>query len=184
MFPSSKHPLILVTLVLAVSAAIFLNKKLFFGEKKIMADIERILVISTPTKNFQKVIHYGISLAKKYGADLYILHSLHDPFGMWDWDLLIPYERSMQEDYQKLQQKAKEDIDNIITAEKAQGLLVREFISKKDISDEILRIVEEKKIDLVVMLSHERRRLEHHLFDLDVEQVILKMPCSILLVKP
>ncbi len=148
-----------------------------------MAEFNHILVVSRSTKHCQKAIYYGISLAKKYGAELSIYHSLHDPLGMWEWDLLIPYERTMREEYKKAQQKAKEEIDKIIIAEKAQCMPVKEFIRKGDLSDEILRIVEEEKIDLIVMLAHERRRLEHHLFDLDIEQIILKMPCSILLVK-
>ena len=148
-----------------------------------MDDIKRILVVSRPPRNFRKIIHYGISLSKKYGAKLYILHSFYDPFHMWDWDSVLPYKRPMQERYKKLQHKAKQDIDKILNLERAQGLAVKEFMSKSGHSEELIRIVKKENIDLVLMLSHERGRLEHHLFDLDKEQIILNMPCSILLVK-
>lgn len=148
-----------------------------------MDDIKRILVVSTPPKSFRKIIHYGISLSKKYEAKLYILHSFYDPFHMKDWDSILAYKSYMRVDYKKRQQKAKEDIDKILNLEKKQGLEIEEFMSKSNHSDEIFEIVRDENIDLIVMLSHERRRLEHHIFDLDKEQLILNMPCSILLVK-
>jgi len=148
-----------------------------------MDDIKRILLVSTPPRNFRKIVNYGISLSKKYGAKLYILHSFYDPFHERDWDSILAYKSSMREEYKKRQMKAKKDSDNILASEKAQGLEVKEFMSKSGHSDEIIRIVEEEKIDLVLMLSHERTRLEHHFFDLDKEKIILNMPCSILLVK-
>ena len=39
-----------------------------------MEDVKRILVMSRSTKDCKKAVHYGISLAKTYGAQLSILH--------------------------------------------------------------------------------------------------------------
>jgi nucleotide-binding universal stress UspA family protein len=38
----------------------------------------------------KKAVHYGISLAKKYGAALTIVHVIHDPFGIEGWNLPMP----------------------------------------------------------------------------------------------
>jgi universal stress protein A len=148
-----------------------------------MDTIKRILVISRSTKYCRKAVHYGVSLSRKYGAELYIIHVIHDPFGLEGWNLPIPYLRSLQEEYKKMQQDIKRELEKIITSEKAQGILIKEFIREGDPVDEILRVVEDEKIDLMIMLAHEEGRLEHFLFGRDNEKMIRKMPCSILLVK-
>jgi nucleotide-binding universal stress UspA family protein len=44
-------------------------------------------------------------------------------------------------------------------------------------------MVEDEKIDLIVMLAYEEGRLEHLFLGRDNDKLIRKMPCSILLVK-
>jgi nucleotide-binding universal stress UspA family protein len=44
-----------------------------------MEDIKRILVVSRSTKDCRKAVHYGVSLSRKYGAELYVMHVVHDP---------------------------------------------------------------------------------------------------------
>ena len=50
-------------------------------------------------------------------------------------------------------------------------------------ADEIVKVVEEEKIDLMVLLAHQEGRLEHMLFDQDNAEIIRRMPCTMLLVK-
>jgi nucleotide-binding universal stress UspA family protein len=57
------------------------------------------------------------------------------------------------------------------------------ILKEGDPTKEVLRLVKEKKIDLLVMLAHEEGHLEHFLFGKSNSELILKMPCSILLVK-
>ena len=44
-------------------------------------------------------------------------------------------------------------------------------------------MVTDENIDLIIMLAHEQGRLEHFLFGRSNEEIIRKMPCSILMVK-
>lgn len=148
-----------------------------------MDDVKRILVVSRSTKYCRKAIHYGVSLSRKYGAELYVIHVIHDPFGLEGWNLPIPYMRSLQEEYRKMQQDIKKELDKIIASERAQGIPIKEFIKGGHPVHEILRVVEDEKIDLMIMLAHEEGRLEHLLFGRDNERIIRKMPCSILLVR-
>jgi nucleotide-binding universal stress UspA family protein len=144
-----------------------------------MDDIKRILVVSRSTKHCRKAVHYGISLAKKYNSKLYVLHVIHDPFGVDGWNLPIP---SLKQEYEKLVEKAREGIDRIIKSERADGLEITEWIRDGKPADEIIAAVKEDKIDLVIMSAHEEGRLEHYLFGRTVEELTRKMPCSILLV--
>lgn len=145
-----------------------------------MEDVKRILVVSRSTKNCSKAVHYGVSLARKYGAELHVVHVIHDPFSLEGWNLPIP---SLNEEYERLKEGAKEDMDRIIKKEKAEGLVVKESIREGKPVDEIMKFVEEENIDLLIMLAHKEGRLEHFLFGRTNEEIVRRIPCAIMLVK-
>jgi len=145
-----------------------------------MEDVKRILVVSRSTKNCRKAVHYGVSLARKYGAELYVVHVIHDPFSLEGWNLPIP---SLHEEYERLKEGAKEDMDRIIKKEKAEGLVIKESIREGKPVDEIMKVVEEENIDLLIMLAHKEGRLEHFLFGRTNEEIVRRIPCAIMLVK-
>jgi universal stress protein A len=151
--------------------------------EEIMDEVNRILVISRSTQYCRKAVHYGVSLAQQYGAELFVLHVMHDPFSLEGWNLPIPYMRSLQEEYQKARQDTKKELDNIIASEKNRGMPIKEFIKEGKPVDEIVSIVEAEKIDLMILLAHDEGRLEHLLFGRDNEKLLREMPCSILFVK-
>jgi nucleotide-binding universal stress UspA family protein len=148
--------------------------------RQTMEDINRILVVSRDTKYCREAVHQGISLARKYGAKISIIHVVHNPFGLEGWNLPTV---ALDEEYLKIIKEAKEDLDRIITLEKAKGLSINELIRGGEPTEEILKAVKEENIDLLIMLAHEEGRLEHFLFGRSNEELIRKMPCSILLVK-
>ncbi len=145
-----------------------------------MEDINRILVVSRDTKYCREAVHYGISLARKYKSEISIIHVVHDPFGLEGWNLPI---MSLQEEYKRILKEAREDIERIIKEEKAKGLPIHNIIKEGHPTHEILKFVKEEKIDLLIMLAHEESRIEHFLFGRSNEELIRKLPCSMLLVK-
>jgi universal stress protein A len=145
-----------------------------------MEDIKRILVVSRDTKDCKKAVHYGVSLAQKYGAELYVIHVIHNPFKLEGWNLPIP---SLEEEYKKLLLETKEELTAMINSEKKKGMKVKQLVKKGDPTNEIFQVVKDENIDLIVMLAHEEGRLEHFLFGRSNDEIIRKMPCSILMVK-
>jgi nucleotide-binding universal stress UspA family protein len=146
-----------------------------------MKKIERILVVSRSTLHCRIAVHQGITLARAYGAKLYVVHVVHDPFNMEGWNLPVP---TFHDEYKKLIARYKKELHEIIEKEKGKGdLEVIEWIRDGDPVDEVIKIVESEHIDLIIMLSHEEGRLEHFLFGRSNEKILRKMPCSILFVK-
>ncbi len=145
-----------------------------------MKDVNRILVVSRSTKDCQKAVHYGVSFAQKFGAELFVVHVMHNPFSLEGWNLAVP---SLQEEYERLQQTFRADIDRIIEAEKTKGLAVKAVMKEGNPSDEIIKMVRDENIDLLVMSAHEEGHIEHFLFGRENEELIRRMPCSIVLVK-
>jgi universal stress protein A len=149
-----------------------------------MDEIKRILVLTRTTKYCQKAVHFGISLAKKHGAELYVIHAIHNPFGLEGWNVPIISHTVLAEEYERIQQDAKKDLDNMINAEKANGMSIEVIVSTgEDVNKEVFKVIEEKKIELLIMRAHKEWRLEHFLFGRSNEEIIRKMPCSLLLVK-
>lgn len=145
-----------------------------------METINRILVASRSTTSSITAVHAGVSLAKKYGAKLYILHVVHDPFKLEGWNLPLA---DLEKDYQKLLNKMRKQLDDIIKNESREDVRIEVLMPEGDPTDEIVKTVKEKKIDLLVMLAHEEGHVEHFLFGRSNQKLLMKMPCSILLVK-
>ena len=64
-----------------------------------MHDIKRILVVSRWTYECKKALHYGISLARSYHAELSILHIIRDTFEMSGGVMYMPRLADLEEGY-------------------------------------------------------------------------------------
>jgi nucleotide-binding universal stress UspA family protein len=145
-----------------------------------MEDVKRILVVSRDTKYCRKAVKYGVSLSRTYGAELYVIHVVHDPFIFGGWNLPMP---SLEEEYQKVLNEARKELHSVIDSEKKKGMTIKELIKEGDPTEVLLKAVKEEDIDLLIMLAHEEGHLEHFLFGRSNEDIVRKMPCSVLLVK-
>jgi len=145
-----------------------------------MNDIKRIMAVASDIKHSRAVVHCGVSLAKRYHAELVVLHVEHDPFGESGWNL--PF-LSVEEEYKELLKEAKKNLTKVVRAEATGGLPVKELIRQGEPVGVIRKVVEEEKIDLLLMPAHEESRLEHFLFGRINDAIIRRLPCSVLLVK-
>jgi nucleotide-binding universal stress UspA family protein len=148
-------------------------------EKK-METFNNILVVSRSTRHCLKAVRTGISLARKIGAKLYILHVIHDPFNMDGWNLTAP---TFADEYRKMIADAKKELDRMVKTERAEGLTVTEWVKEGEPVEEIQKVVESEHIDLIIMLAHSEGRLEHFLFGKTNDAIIRKLPATLMLVK-
>ena len=148
-----------------------------------MHDIKKILVVSTSTSTCRKAIHQGVSLAKMLGAKLFVLHSDYDPFDLEGWGLPIPSLQALRENYLGALEADRAMLNKIIETEKFPEGKVSVFVTDKPIVKEVPRVVQEEKIDLIVMTAFEEGKLEHFLFSASTHEILRTMPASILLVK-
>ena len=82
-----------------------------------MNDLKKILVLTRMTRQSRKAVRYGVSLAKKYGCELSVLHVIHKPFGtdLEGWNLPLP---SIDETYQQIVKEETEELEKIVAMEK------------------------------------------------------------------
>jgi universal stress protein A len=145
-----------------------------------MDKIKRVLVVCMLTSRCSPVVQTGVDLARSSGAELCVLNVIHNPFGIEGWNLPLP---SLEKDLRHLLEKTKKEMNDLVAEEKNRGMAVKELIREGKPVEEIIKVVQEEKIDLLVLPAHEESKLEHFLFGKDNEDLIRRMPCSILLVK-
>jgi universal stress protein A len=144
-----------------------------------MEDIKRILVVSWMTRCCHKAIHYGVSLAEKYKAELAVVHIVNT---LWleGWNLPMI---SLIEERKRDLERIKLELDRVIEVERKKGMTIRELVKEGDPVEGILNTIKDEKIDLVILRAHEEGRVERFLVSGSNDAIIRKMPCSILLVK-
>ena len=145
-----------------------------------MEEFKNILVVTHSIKESRKVLRTGISLARKYGGKVHLLHVIHDPFSLEGWNLPVP---SLEEEYQSMVAKARKDLRRSIVAQKAQDLVVNVWVKDGRPHDEIQSAVENNHIDVVLLAAHPEGRLEHFLFGKENDSLIRKLPATLMLVK-
>jgi nucleotide-binding universal stress UspA family protein len=145
-----------------------------------MIKYKRILVVSRMIQSCKLAIQHGVSLAQKYDAELFVIHSIYNPFGLKGWSMGT---LSIEKEYAKILLDTKEKLSELVEAEKTNGMSITELVREGEPTEEILKAIKEKKIDLLVMLAHEEGRFEHLIFNLSNNDLVRKMPCSIMLIK-
>lgn len=145
-----------------------------------MQDVKRILMVVRATKDCREVIDYAFMMARRMGAMLYVLDVIHNPFAYEGWNLPMP---ALDEEYKRLLKETREQLRLMVEEQRRKGLAVESLIREGDPASIILKEVEEKQIDLLMLPAHEENRIEHFLYGKANEKVIRKMACSILLVK-
>ena len=151
-----------------------------------MEDIKRILVVSRMDKTSIKAFHYGLALARNTGAELFLMHAIYNPFGFslesWNWPAL-PVE-NIEEEYKKHIEKAREKLHHMVLDElNRNGVKINEMVVEGEPTEEIIKTIKEKKIDVLFLSGHPENRLEHILFGRTTEKLMRSLPCSIFVVK-
>ena len=143
-----------------------------------MEDIRRILAVSWMTQYCRRTVHYAVSLAAKYSAELSVIQVIDTWLQGWNLPMM-----SMTEEHGKDMERIKAELGNIIDSEAKEGVKINRIIKEGDPIEEILKVIGEEKIDLVILRAHEEGRIERFLVGSSNDAIIRKMPCSIFLVK-
>lgn len=121
--------------------------------------IKHILVVSWLTKHCEKTIEYGISLSKKYNAELSVVHVM-DTKLLQGWSIPMI---SVEQEHKRDMEKRRVELHKIISAEKGKGLNIKEFVREGNPSEVILQLIKEENIDLLILRMHEQNPLERML---------------------
>jgi universal stress protein A len=146
----------------------------------IMDDLKRVLVLVTPTRDCIDVVNEAVALAGRFSANLYVLDVVYNPFAYTGWNLPMP---SLDREYQQNLQQVRDRLQAMVMEEKGRGFLIETLLKEGEPSEQIMKVIEEKKIDLLMLPHHAEGRMEHYFSSRVAERVMRKMPCSVMLVR-
>lgn len=144
-------------------------------------NVQRIL-LPTDFSEFSKTAERAAcELADQFGAELHVLHVLHDPLltmPMTAAALLVP-PKSLDNEITF----AEEEIQKSPPPSWASGKKVVRLVRIGATYDTIVQYAKQNAIDLIVIGTHGRTGLPHLLLGSVAERVVQLAPCSVLTVR-
>jgi nucleotide-binding universal stress UspA family protein len=146
-----------------------------------MVEIKKILFPCDLTENSSRVLPYVLSLSEKYGGLIYLLHVVED---LSKWECFYIPHPSMHVLQKGILEGTERAVEKFCKEQMQSCLNFERLMVLGDPATEILKIIESKDIDLVVMGTHGRKGLEHTLFGSVAENVVKKSPVPVLVINP
>ena len=140
-----------------------------------MEKFKRILVATDGSEFSEAALEYAIDLAKKNYAELFIVYVVPlAPLGSaWEDDRI---REKLRQEGEEILKKAKEKV-------KRKGRMAEIILKEGVPSEEILKTAKEKNVDLIVMGSHGRTKLQKIILGSVAERVIGGAHCPVMVLK-
>lgn len=145
-----------------------------------MIDLRRVLVPVDFSKHAEHALLYGAALARRFNAELFLLHVLQD-VTLYQPDA-VNISPPVIPPLEELSAAARQGLERLAAQQKLPGAVhcdVREGTPVEEIID----YAKETNIDLVVIGTHGRGWLAHAFLGSTAEKVVRKAPCPVLTVR-
>lgn len=145
-----------------------------------MLKLARILC-PTDFSNFsERAFDYGLSLARHYGAELYLLHVVR-PVIIGYPEYAVP--DSVGEFYGELREHAEEQLREFAKVRATGGVQAVVAVEEGVVTETILDFAREHAVDMIVMGTHGRRGVQRLTLGSVTERVLRKATCPVLAVR-
>ena len=145
-----------------------------------MIELRRILVPTDFSEHSQNALRYGIALAEKFGARLYLLHVFQD-LAVYQPDA-VNVGPPMLPPVEELTAAAHNRLNIIVKDQHLEHLQIQTDVREGPPVEEIVDYAHEYQIDLIVIATHGRGWLAHLLLGSVAEKVVRKAPCPVMAV--
>jgi nucleotide-binding universal stress UspA family protein len=141
--------------------------------------LRRIVVPTALTRAAAKEIDSAVRLARKFGADLFLVHVYKEPYP-------LSYVRGPTAYGQYEQHRFNKEVDLFALRDQLRQQYPRCFAIFRqgtDITREISAVAKEIKADLIVLPAHHRSWFEHLCEGNAAERVVRQAPCPVLVLR-
>jgi nucleotide-binding universal stress UspA family protein len=140
-----------------------------------MIDLKRILVSTDFSETSRAALRYGMELADRFHARLYLFHVPPNPGEAAEAEYPIGIFEIMQND-------AHDRLLHLLTDDEARNLRPECAMRVGTPAEEIVKYATEHEIDLIVLGTHGRRGVARLVLGSVAEQVVRTAPCPVLTV--
>ncbi|MCE5269715.1 universal stress protein [bacterium] len=151
-----------------------------------MIKLDKILYPTDFGESAEDALRYAVMLGEEFGSEVLMMHvlSLYQEGGVSPDEQFGKMEDYAQKYEDELQRKAHEHIDRLIANHADRNLKIRKVVTRGfSPYQEIIRVAEEEKADLIVMGTYGRTGVTHFLFGSTTEQVVRLADCPVLSVR-
>ena len=151
-----------------------------------MIKLERILVPTDFSDCANQALAYGSELAKRFGAQLYLLHVTQPPLAVYAHAAPLPEQALYPVPEQALypEDAAEKELAELEVPDAEQLSPVQRSVRKGTPFVEIVQHAKQNEVDLIVIGTHGRTGLTHMLMGSVSEKVVRKASCPVLAVRP
>jgi nucleotide-binding universal stress UspA family protein len=145
-------------------------------------DIRTILLPTDFSDCGNYALAYAASLARKFSASIICVHVIEPivpTVGYSGMTEPLP----IADISEQLEDSAERELPKLAECEECSGLTVEELIVHGEAASEIVRVAQERNVDLIVIASHGRTGLGRILFGSTAEAVVRHASCPVLVVK-
>jgi nucleotide-binding universal stress UspA family protein len=140
--------------------------------------LTKILVTTDFSEVSDRALDYAIALARRYDARIYLAHVITpDPFQFAEPQLA-------QATYEKVRQAAEEGITDILISGKLRGVPHEVLMEEGNVWPTLDKLISEHEIDLVVVGTHGRGKVQKILIGSVAEEIFRQADCAVLTVGP
>jgi nucleotide-binding universal stress UspA family protein len=144
--------------------------------KRVM--LTKILVTTDFSEVSDRALDYAMALARRYDARIYLAHVITpDPFQFAEPQLA-------QATYEKVRQAAEEGITDILISGKLRGVPHEVLLEEGNVWPALEELIIEHEIDLVVVGTHGRGKVQKILIGSVAEEIFRQADCAVLTVGP
>jgi nucleotide-binding universal stress UspA family protein len=145
-----------------------------------MLKTERILCPTDFSEFSDKAFDYALSLARHYGATLFLQHVV-EPLASGSASDAMPYRA--YELYADLRVRAEERLREVVKVRAGGDIQAQVLVEVGPATDSILALAEKQAVDLIVMGTHGRRGLSRLATGSVTERVLRRARCPVLAVR-
>lgn len=146
-----------------------------------MVQINRVLIPVDFSENSQRAVNYGLSIARTYGAKVYMMHVISQRIVDAIHELSI---KGYKGDFVEIMKDVRRDREKEMKALAAsfEGIEIEFIIKEGKPGPEIVDIAKELNVDLIVIGHQGRSALGSILLGSVAQYVVNHTPCPILVI--
>jgi nucleotide-binding universal stress UspA family protein len=153
------------------------------SQRLTLMQIRSILLPTDFSECGNYALSYAASLARTFGASIICVHVIEPmvpTVGYSGMTEPLP----IADITDQLEDSAERELPKFAESEECVGLEIEELIAHGEAASEIVRVANERNVDLIVVSSHGRTGLGRILFGSTAEAIVRHASCPVLVVKP